>query len=360
MTRVAALTSGKFDPSSRFRVRQHIKELSKSGIEVHEYIPFINKYMPLPLCPSKVRSSPYALPLSFIWQGIKLTARMPGILGSRQSDITWLLRDLTPGCPTFEALLKRPLVYDIDDAVWLHRPFGKKSVIAIAKRADIVFAGNNYVATWLEPYSRSIYVVPTAVDTDRFKPEEPLLSRQRDRFVIGWIGSFSNIKYLESIEHCLRKFMVDYPDSEILVIADAVTNLKSYPANRSRYIPWSEDIETEAIRLMDVGIMPLPDNDWTKGKCSFKMLQYMACAIPVIVSPVGMNIEVLAQGELGIAAETDSDWYDPLTFFYQNRNAAKVYGHAGRIVVEKYYSQKVISKQLAGIFKDLFNAQIPT
>jgi glycosyltransferase involved in cell wall biosynthesis len=102
---------------------------------------------------------------------------------------------------------------------------------------------------------------------------------------------------------------------------------------------------------MDVGIMPLPENNWTKGKCSFKMLQYMACEIPVIVSTVGMNAELLAQGKLGLAAGTDSDWYDALSFFYINRDIAKDYGRAGRVVAEKYYSKKRISNLLADIFK---------
>jgi glycosyltransferase involved in cell wall biosynthesis len=351
MIRIAALTSGKFDPSSRFRVRQHIKQLGERGINVHEYIPFINKYTPLPLCPAKFRSSTYALPLSFIWNGIKLAARIPGVSGSRRKDITWLLRDLLPGCRTFEAFLRRPLVFDVDDAVWLHRPFGKEAVISVAKRADIIIAGNNYIARWFEPYSQRIHVVPTAIDTERFKPKDPLLNLENERFTIGWIGSSSNLKYLVSIEHCMKRFMVEHPDSEIVVISDKSPNLKNLPADRFRYIPWSEDIEVAALMGMDVGIMPLPENEWTKGKCSFKMLQYMACEIPVIVSPVGMNTELLAQGKLGLAAVTDSDWHDGLSFFYKNRNLAKDYGRAGRVVAEKYYSKKRILGQLADIFK---------
>jgi glycosyltransferase involved in cell wall biosynthesis len=104
---------------------------------------------------------------------------------------------------------------------------------------------------------------------------------------------------------------------------------------------------------MDIGLMPLPNNEWTKGKCSFKMLQYMACCIPVIVSPVGMNSEVLALGEVGLGANSPSDWYEALVFFYKNRSLGHNFGKNGRQVVEDNFNQKVICQKLAKVFQDL-------
>jgi len=353
MIKIAALTSGKCDPASRFRIRQHITSLKDMDIEVHEYTPLIDKYAKVPFWPEKINVKYYGFPIGLMWHGLKLATQIPGILSSWLNHITWLQRDLLPGCLTFELLLKKPLVFDVDDAIWLNRLFGKQSLIAIARRADVIIAGNNYIASWFEPYSQRIFIVPTAIDTERFKPGTPDINRKNDKFIIGWTGSSATLKYLEAIEDCLRKFLIDHPDSEILVIADKAPKFKTLPTDRLQFISWSEDIETKAIKRMDVGIMPLPDNEWTRGKCSFKILQYMACGIPVIVSPVGMNKEVLTKGALGLAANTDSDWYDAFSFFYKNRASAKAYGQTGRIIVEKNYSQKVISKQLAGIFKEL-------
>jgi glycosyltransferase involved in cell wall biosynthesis len=107
------------------------------------------------------------------------------------------------------------------------------------------------------------------------------------------------------------------------------------------------------IQRMNVGVMPLPDDDWTRGKCSYKMLQYMACGIPVIVSPVGMNKEVLAKGAVGKAAQSHSEWYEAFSFYYGNESMAKSHGRAGRKVVEQNYSVQLLAGQLAGIFKSL-------
>ena len=99
--------------------------------------------------------------------------------------------------------------------------------------------------------------------------------------------------------------------------------------------------------------MPLPDDDWTRGKSSFKMLQYMACGIPVIVSPIGMNKDVLAMDSVGLSAVTEQDWFDGLTIFYSNRAQARAFGRAGRAVVEATYSQEAVTPQLAEIFHKL-------
>lgn len=354
MIKVAALTSGKLVPSTRFRVRQHIQDLNKLGIEVREYVPIINKYMPIPLWP-KGLSPKYGLPFYGVWQGIKVVSRIPGLIGSWRNQITWLERQLLPGYLTLEPFLKNPLVFDVDDAIWHSRPFGKSSVSAIAKKADIVVAGNNYLAEWFSKYSKDVRVIPTAVNTERFKPN-PLKLKNKDqskRFVIGWIGSSGNLGYLEAIETALKRFLTNYRDSEILIIADRKPAFTSLPDNQVRYLSWSIDNEVKAVQQMDVGLMPLPDNEWTRGKCSFKMLQYMACGIPVVVSPVGMNSEVLALGQLGLPAVNQSDWYEALSYFYKNRDYINEYGRNGRLVVEKFFSQNVISNQIAKVFKEL-------
>jgi glycosyltransferase involved in cell wall biosynthesis len=116
------------------------------------------------------------------------------------------------------------------------------------------------------------------------------------------------------------------------------------------FVPWSEANETTAVQSMDLGLMPLPDTPWTRGKCSFKMLQYMACGVPVAVSPIGMNRDVLAIGDLGRAAEAPGDWRDLLEWFYEHREAARQIGARGRAAALEHFDVPVVGRRLARIF----------
>lgn len=351
MIRVAALTSGQNVPSTRFRIRQYIEPLHKAGIHVREYIPSIVKFAHF-LGLSQVESpGHYIRPVGALWETLKLLTRGPGVIGSWKAQVTWLGREMFPGCLTFEPLLKRPYVFDVDDAIWLRRPFGRSAVSKIAKNAAIVLAGNTYIADWFSSYARDVRIVPTALDTERFIP--PTLSNSHDnkRFVIGWTGLSANFKYIYKIESPLQRFLETHEDSELLVIADQPPSFHRIQPGRVRYIKWLPSLEV--LRQMDVGLMPLADNEWTRGKCSFKMLQYMATGIPVVVSPVGMNAEILSMGTVGFAAGNEADWYDALDYLYKERSLANKYGATGRLIVERHFSRTVVSGNIARIFKEL-------
>jgi len=355
MIRVAALTSGRQVPSARFRVRQHILPLRGFGIDIREYAPGIDKYAPIPTSLQKLNAD-YRLPYVFVertWRGVKQATRIPGIIGSWPSRITWLERQLLPGFLTLERFLKRPLVFDVDDAIWLHPPAGKYAADRIARIADVVVAGNRTIAEWFSVRSKDVRVIPTAVDTERFRPRKEQNVPGKGDFVIGWIGTSFNLKFLESIEGAIRKFISDHEEARVHVVSDKPPSLMKSINRRIQYIPWSVAIEAEALQQMDVGIMPLPDNEWTRGKCSFKMLQYMACAIPVVVSPVGMNSEILKMGNVGLPALDEGDWCEAFSYFYKNREVAREVGLNGRRLAESRFSLKVITPMLADLFKEL-------
>ena len=351
MVKVAALTSGRDVPSSRFRVRQHIEPLNQWGINVREFVPSISKYAPIPYIPETV-SPKYVLPMYAVWQSIKLITRLRGVTGSLDSDVVWLERQLLPGYLTLEPLLKSPLVFDVDDAIWLSRPFARSAVIKTAKKADVI-AGNGYLANWFDPHAKDVRIVPTAIDTDRFRPRETAATGMRGKFVIGWTGTWANLEYLYAIEEVLGKFLRDHSDTELLILADRPPRFQQIPQEKVRFIPWRADREVAALQDMDVGLMPLPDTEWTRGKCSFKMLQYMATGIPVIASSVGMNAEVMVMDRLGLAAHAQQDWYSALDFFYENRDESVNFGTRGRAVAERYFSRSVIAMKLAQIFKEI-------
>jgi glycosyltransferase involved in cell wall biosynthesis len=325
--------------------------MAEMGIDISEYCPSISKYEPMPLWPKGVRSS-YMLPFHMLWLLAKLTTRVPGLIGSYRADAVWLSRELLPGYFTLEGLMKRPIVFDVDDAVWLGKPFGQKAAKEVALRSETVIAGNNYIAEWFSSYAKDVVVVPTAVDTDRYTPSEG--GDFGDCYVVGWIGTGANLKYLKAIEGSLNRFLKDSNDRRLLVVSDTPPQLLSIDPTQIIYVPWSRENEVRMIQNMNVGLMPLEDAPWVRGKCSFKMLQYMACGKPVVVSPVGMNVDVLDMGHLGEAATTNEEWYAALTELSRDEALSSQMGAMGRKVVTENYSTEIITRRLAAVFRRLF------
>jgi glycosyltransferase involved in cell wall biosynthesis len=344
--KVIALTGGRRLPSARFRVRQYHNALASHGIAVSEYIPLLEREAKLPGFLGRVRPR-YLGPIGFGFIATHYAGRLPGLAASRFADLTWLQRDLLRWGLTFEPYLGRPMVFDIDDAIWLKRP----AVAAIARSADAVFAGNSFLADWLSQHAQRVYIVPTAIDTDRFHPR--CHRPEGQPFTVGWTGSRSTLRYLEAIQRPLAQFLRRYKDIRLRVVCDQRPSLVDIPRSRIEFILWTPKNEAESVARMDVGLMPLDDGDWERGKCSFKMLQYMASGLPVVVSPVGMNRDVLRHGSLGLAAQTGSEWYDSLMYLYQNRDKGFEMGAVGRQVVATHYSVRVISEIIALRFHEL-------
>ena len=334
MIKVAALTLGKNDPSSRFRVRQFITPLSHLGIGVAEHY--------LPLAPYKLAR---IVPLGII-------ARLPGVFASRACDITWLRRELITGKATLERFVGGKRLFDVDDAIWL--PYKSSFSERIVSHCDGVIAGNRFLAAHYEKLGARVWTVPTSVDTNGWKP--PTHKREMEEWTVGWIGTWSNSKYLYLAEEPLADFLAEHPEVRLLIVCDRKPAFIKIPANRWHFARWSPDREIGLVQEMDVGIMPLEDTEWSRGKCGFKMLSYMAVGLPVVVSPVGVNQEILARDEVGFAARTAGDWYEALRRLYEDREMATRIGKAGRTVVEEHYSVERNAKLLANIFREVTNS----
>ena len=318
---VAALTAGQNTPSSRFRMRQHFHRLAEHGIAVNEHKPFFEKSCGLP--------SPF-----------KAAARIPALFNSRHADVVWVGKELVQGYMTFERLLKRPRVIDVDDAIWLSRPFGRFAAPRIARAMDAAIVGNEYLADWFSNYCAQVFVVPTAIDIDHYRPAEETPSEQ---FTIGWTGIARNYCFLDEIKSALGRFLHAHPDAKLVLVSNRPWTKHGLPDHQVQFIPWSPETEVTGLQNASVGIMPLPDTPWTRGKCSFKMLQYMAVGLPVIVSAVGMNRDVLAKGQVGLPAESAQQWCEGLETFYENRELGHTMGAAGRRVVEEHFNSDHIA-----------------
>ena len=334
MIRITALTANRTDPSSRFRFRQFIKPLADLGIDVSEH------YLPI----TRYRRQPLA--------SLALLMRLPGVLASRRTDITWLRRELIPERATLERFTGGKRLLDVDDAVWLMRDSGFSE--KIASRCAGVIAGNRWLAEHYRQVNPRVWVVPTSIDTDLWRPGAPA---SQDEWVIGWTGTQSNLRFIISLEEPLAEFLSQHQDARLRIVSDRRPAFRRIPPERWEFRRWSEAIDVSSTQAMDVGLMPLEESDWARGKCACKMLLYMAVGRPAVVSPVGVNNEILAHGAVGLTAKTPAEWYDALKRLYENRDLGARMGAVGRRVVEEHYSVKRSVVRLAEIFVVTANSE---
>lgn len=336
MLRVAAYTSGLDVPSARFRVRQYVSQLADHGVELTEFVSQCGKYPP-----PQIWRRP-------VWGLRRILEAMIQAWPSRRYDLVFFQRELLSTFLTVEPLYGRPRMLDVDDAIWLHRR--GSFALRLARLCDAVVCGNTYLATYFSEAGLKTYILPTGVDTQRFFPK---VTGTADKAIIGWSGSSGNLCFLESLDGALAVVLKQHPHARLRVICDQVPRFVHVPVEAIEYIPWTPFVEVSALQDLTVGLMPLADTEWARGKCAFKMLTYMACGIPVVVSPVGMNEEVLAQADVGLAARNDHEWVDAIDFLLAQRERANNMGINGRRLVESQYSTSVLSPRLARILREI-------
>jgi glycosyltransferase involved in cell wall biosynthesis len=348
MITVTALTEGVTTPSARFRVRQYVAPLRARGILVRELC--------APVVPWTMPTNKYLRkPVIMARWGYRLVGRAPALWHSHQTDVTLLSRQFVQGVPTLERALKSPWILDVDDALWLARPFGHSAAKQAARAASVVVAGNQSVADWYRQYTSEVVIVPTSIDTERFVPRE---SASEERFVVGWMGSKTNLPFLENIERPLFEFLRKHPDAELSVVCDAAPRFSQIPADRVRFTAWSAETEVRCVQEMHVGLMPLADSELARGKSAAKMLTYLACAKPAVVSPVGANADVLSLGDVGWGARDDDQWLQALEHCYADRGAAHEKGRRGRTLVEREYSVHTSVEKLGTLIARLTGATL--
>jgi len=334
MLQVAAFTQGIAVPSARFRVRQYIRPLLGNGIKVHEYVPRFSSY---PSAAGWQRPG---------WLLAALLERLKWIPASYRYDLVLFQREMISTLVTLEPLFRRPRVLDVDDALWLHHR--GPHALRLARMCDVIICGNQFLADYFSGSKRTVVVLPTAVDTVRFAPAPARIPSQ----VIGWSGTSSNLRSLESLDIALAEVLRRFPQARLRVICNQPPRFERVPHERVEYIRWTAEGEVGGLRDMSVGLMPLPDSDWSRGKCAFKMLTYMACGVPVVVSPIGMNVEVLAKAEIGYGVRTIDEWVDAISKLLSNIELARRLGANGRTVVESGYSREVLAKEFAKILRN--------
>lgn len=207
------------------------------------------------------------------------------------------------------------------------------------KHSKTVVAGNQYLACRAEQAgAQQVQIIPTVIDLEKYRPQD---IKKNDIFTIGWLGSPSTFKYVEQIMNVLQNFTSE--NHALVHIVGA--KMHEEQAGNLRFIPWSEESEVNDIARFDVGIMPLEDTPWSRGKCGFKLIQYMACGVPVIASAVGANVEIVSQSNSGILVRSEDEWMDALMHYYKDAEQRRLDGASGRKAVEdRYCVQKTADK----------------
>jgi glycosyltransferase involved in cell wall biosynthesis len=246
---------------------------------------------------------------------------------------------------TWEPLTKRPRVFDIDDAIWVHR--GGHFARRLAGLCDHIICGNRFLAEEFSRWNPNITILPTSVDVDAFSPKTELPKAGHP--IIGWMGLSSGYPFLYGVERALREVLRRHRGTVLRIISDRPPQFQFLPGNQLQYIRWTVENQVRMMQEMTIGIMPLDNTVNSRGKCSFKMLLYMACGLPVVVTPVGMNADVLQKGNVGFGAASERDWVDHLDVLLRDPELGFQMGKVGREVVLKNYSVNALAPQLAKI-----------
>jgi glycosyltransferase involved in cell wall biosynthesis len=317
--------------STRYRMAQYVPILKQEGIAL-QVVPLLgDEYIKTTF--GGKRYSAKALLRDYI-------VRLAYLAKQGRYDLAIVHVELFPLLPGVieSRLLRIPYIYDFDDAFFLkyrqerfRRLFFLKDKFApVLSHAAAVLAGNHYLADYAKQWNSATTLLPTVVDTDRYVH---LANERDDIFTVGWIGSPSTSVYLRALAPALAQLGHEGPVRFVVVggRCDAINGVEVVN------LPWEEATEVRLINTFDVGVMPLFDDEWARGKCALKLIQYMACGVPVIASPVGANLDVI-NDSCGLFA-TDSDaWLAGLRRLRDDRGLRRDMGVAGRKCVEQFYS----------------------
>ncbi len=348
---LAFMKYGSMAASTRQRLSQYEPILKAARIEVEQLPLLTNAHMENI---AEGRKPSYRSVVARYMQ------RLYELVTRRDFDVLWVHCELFPHMPGFLERLAfasgKPVVFDYDDAIFHmydeHRNYAVRALLAqklrvLLRKASLCCCGNAYLRRYAAQYNENSVILPTVVDTTIYQPAR---RRDRQKLVIGWIGSPSTWKYVAPLLPLLKDLC-----SKHQVVFRAIG---AGPANNVRFDGlelkrWQEENEVRDVQDMDIGIMPLPDESWARGKCGYKLIQYMACGLPVVASPVGVNEEIVQPGENGFLATDLNDWRLALERLIADAEMRARYGLNGRKRVEQNYSLQVTGSRLVKLLRQL-------
>jgi len=360
--RVLAVVPSIYDtsPGQRFRIEQWEPILRASGVEI-TYAPFETEELRSVLHQSgNVLAKIGAVTRNF-------QRRRDELASVKDFDLVYLFREAALlGPPWFERKIARlsvPVVFDFDDAIFhvykspsngylSYLKFPGKTA-EICRRSTHIMAGNEYLADYARANNPNVTIIPTTIDTDKYKLRDDS-GGEPETVTIGWSGSFSTIQHLDTIRDVLQELA----KTEKFLLR--VIGTPAYKINgvETEAIGWRSDTELDDLSPIDIGLMPLPDENWSRGKCGLKALQYMALGIPTICSPVGVNSTIIKDGVNGFLAEDRDSWVEKIKLMIHSAAVRRRIGIAGRETVEKDYSARVVAPRVLEVFETAVAARV--
>jgi glycosyltransferase involved in cell wall biosynthesis len=327
-------------PSQRYRMEHYFSYLQANNISF-SYKPFLD----LSTWGILFRKGNYfRKALGF---GLGFLRRFSHLFIIYRYDYIYIHREASPvGPPFFEwvtaKVFKKKIIYDFDDAIWIPflsennkmasrlKNFGK--VAKICRWSYKISAGNDYLAAFAKQHNSSVFVIPTVVNTSDI--HNKLQNQDTTSPAIGWTGTFSTLKYIDIILPVLQQLQEKYSFT-FVVIADKNPEL---PLKNYKFIKWSKESEVEDLLNFHIGVMPLYNDEISKGKCGFKAIQYMALGMPAIVSPVGVNTIIVEDAISGFICGTTEDWKIRLELLLTNKLIRSKMGSEANKKIEQFYS----------------------
>jgi glycosyltransferase involved in cell wall biosynthesis len=328
-------------PSQRFRFEQYLSFLKQNGFDYDFSWSISERGDQLLYKPGNFVGKA----LIFMKATIR---RLRDLMILSEYDIIFVQREaFMTGSSFFERMYSKSrakLVFDFDDAIWLfdvshankHLGWLKKpeKTSQIIKVSDAVIAGNQYLANYARQFNNNVVVIPTTIDTEYHKPSA-VATDPKAPVCIGWTGSMTTVRYFRMAEPALLRIKEKYGDR----VRFKLFGSGGYEHRELgiKGIPWTIEREVEELKDIHIGIMPLPDDEWSKGKCGFKALQYMAMEIPPVISPVGVNTEIVQDGVNGFLASNTDEWVERISYLIDNPQARIEMGKKARqTVIDKY------------------------
>jgi len=336
---------------------------------MYQYIPYLNSQgidvTVSPLLNNQYLTDLYSNRRRKVWPIVSTyICRLARIIKSRRYDLLWIEKELFPWMPSFveklPEFLNVPYVLDLDDAIFHSYDEHRHRVVRLMLEDKIrkvvagaawTVVGNPYLQRYARRITTRVSVIPSVIDQNRYSGEQNPNSHNGS-FTIGWIGSPATANCIGKIIPVLRSFC-STTNSRVLLVGSGNVDMPGVP---TEIRPWSEKTELDDIMEFDVGIMPLSDISWHRGKSGFKLIQYMASGKPVIASPVGVNSLIVKDGENGFIAESEAEWLKALNILYDHPEKRQSMGRMGRKNIEDNYCFQVTAPRLLDVIQRAFHA----
>ncbi len=343
-------------PSSRYRVYQFIPYLEREGFTCTVQSLHVPGYL---------ESLFDGRRQSVFYHFGRMLKRVAAAASATRHDVVCIQKELLPYVPPileyFIYQSGAPVIYDLDDAIFLRYTESRNPLVrlllgrkipGVLKRSTVVLAGNDFLRAYAARYSDGAVLFPTVIDTARYHPAPRYSTGGRTQMreglpTVGWIGSPQTVRYVEEKGEILRR-LAGKVHFTLRIIGAPRFGISGV---RVEAIPWREEHEAQELQRCDIGIMPLPDTMWSRGKCGLKLLQYMAAGLPVVTSPYGGAADIITHGVHGFIARTDDEWVDHILALLGDPALCIRLGRAGRRRVEIEFSLERWAPRLAGIIR---------